>query len=287
MKVYKTERGGRLIWDSYDRLLQAWGVPVEQRDIPGRYGSTHVVCAGEVTNPPLLLFHGVGDNSALMWRCNAAALSKHFRLYAVDVIGGSGKSAPGPAYYQKLDHRIYTGELLDSLELGTAYTAGTSFGCWPAAMAAIAHPQRVKRVVCMAGGIVSKPTDMLVFLPEALLPTAGNTRRLLTKLAVRPQVFLEDPLMMEHWQLLLRHFNNRSMAFHLMHPYTAEELDSLRECTLFLIGDHDPIAYSTQKEKALRDARMNYKILPGAGHGINHELSERVNEEVIGFLLAK
>ncbi len=286
VKVYKSERGAQLLRESYDRLVEAWGVPVEHRELSGRYGTTHVLCAGDAGNPPLLLFHGVGDNSALMWRCNAAALSQRFRLYAVDMIGGSGRSVPGPAYYQKLDHGIFTGELLDGLGLERAFTAGVSFGCWPAAMAAIAHPDRVPRVVCMAGGILSKPTDMLVFLPEALLPTRGNTRRLLRKLAARPEVFLDDPVMWEHWSLLLRHFNNRSMSFHMMHPFTGEELDALRDRALFLIGQHDPIAYSAEKEQALREKHMNYRIVPDAGHGVNHEQPERVHEEIIGFLLS-
>lgn len=287
VKVYRSERGAQRIRDSYDRLVGAWGIPVEERNIAGRYGTTHVLCAGDEANPALLLFHGVGDNSALMWRCNAAALSRRFRLYAVDMIGGSGKSVPGPAYYDKLDHGLYSGELMDSLGLDSTFTAGTSFGCWPAAMAAIAHPDRVKKTICMAGGIVSDPKDMLVFLPEALFPTQGNIRRLLKKLAAQPQIFLDDPLMMEHWGLLLRHFNNRSMAYHLMHPYTGEELDSLRDRTLFLIGNRDPIGYSSRKEQALRDAGMNYKIFPDVGHGINHEISERINQEIINFMLGE
>lgn len=28
-----------------------------------------------------------------------------------------------------------------------------------------------------------------------------------------------------------------------------------------------------------------YKVIPGAGHGINHEQPERVNAEVVSFLL--
>ena len=38
--------------------------------------------AGEASNPSLLLFHGAGDNSALMWLNNAVELSRHYRMQA-------------------------------------------------------------------------------------------------------------------------------------------------------------------------------------------------------------
>lgn len=66
MQRYKTKDGQTLIHESYDKLLDNWNVAYEQQNIMTSYGSTHIVTAGQSTNPTLLLFHGVGDNSAMM-----------------------------------------------------------------------------------------------------------------------------------------------------------------------------------------------------------------------------
>ena len=86
MKVHKSEKAKALIYDTNDRLLSRWNVEKEERDVPGTYGTTRVIICGDDCNPPLVLYHGVGDDSALMWLYNTEALSKHFRIYAVDTI---------------------------------------------------------------------------------------------------------------------------------------------------------------------------------------------------------
>ena len=67
MKVYKSKKKQQEIVRTYDRLLEQWGVEIEELEIDTRYGMTHVVACGKKQNPPLLLFHGVGDDTALMW----------------------------------------------------------------------------------------------------------------------------------------------------------------------------------------------------------------------------
>ncbi|WP_339157947.1 alpha/beta hydrolase [Paenibacillus sp. FSL W8-0186] len=37
--------------------------------------------------------------------------------------------------------------------------------------------------------------------------------------------------------------------------------------------------------RILDEGKFMYKVIPGAGHGINHEQPERVNAEVVSFLL--
>ncbi|CAM3586491.1 hypothetical protein [Marinicrinis lubricantis] len=78
MHRFKSASGMRQIYDSYNRLLEAWNIPVEERDIETSYGKTHLISAGDSQNPPLLLFHGTADNSAMMWIYNAKALAEHF-----------------------------------------------------------------------------------------------------------------------------------------------------------------------------------------------------------------
>ncbi|OKQ00204.1 alpha/beta fold hydrolase [Paenibacillus sp. P46E] len=37
--------------------------------------------------------------------------------------------------------------------------------------------------------------------------------------------------------------------------------------------------------KLLTDGGFHYKVIPDAGHGINHEQPEAVNREIVSFLL--
>lgn len=40
----------------------------------------HIITAGKPENPPLLLFNGTGDHSALMWIFNARVLSASYHV---------------------------------------------------------------------------------------------------------------------------------------------------------------------------------------------------------------
>ena len=86
MKVYRSRQAGLRIRDTYDKLLKEWGCEVKERDITVSYGTTHVIEWGDENSAPLVLFHGVGDDSALMWIYNAEYLGRYFHVYAIDTI---------------------------------------------------------------------------------------------------------------------------------------------------------------------------------------------------------
>jgi pimeloyl-ACP methyl ester carboxylesterase len=292
MKIFKSEAGRQQVWESYDQLVKQWGVEVEETDLETSFGSTHIIRAGSRDLPPLLLFHGVGDNSALMWVYNARELAEHFHLIAVDTIGGPGKSRPNERYKrQGMDHKLWFGELLDGLGVEQAYAAGVSMGCLLVQTLLIAWPDRIKGIVGMAGlpvhpGLKSFSLKaMTVFLPEALFPTENNTRKLLLKMSgANASVFTDNELLMRHYGQLLRHSNKMAMAKHPRKRFTAEEAAILRDRALFLVGDKDRIAYYPGCGQALEELGIPHEILPDTGHGINHEQAEKVNQSMIKFL---
>lgn len=291
MKVFKSESGRQLVWDSYDELVKQWGVEVEETDISTSFGSTHVIQAGSPELPPLLLFHGVGDNSALMWVYNARELAQHFHLIAVDTIGGAGKSLPNDRYWrQGMDHKLWFVELLDGLGLDQAYAAGVSMGSFLAQKLLVSWPGRMKGIVAMAGmpalqsSKVNSLRTMLVFLPEALFPTERNIRKLLLKLSgANYSVFTGNETILRHYGYLLRHFNNMAISKHPIKSFTTEEAAILPGRSLFLVGDKDKIAYTPNCRQVMEELGVRYEILPDTGHGINHEQAELVNLAIIRF----
>ena len=91
--IYKSEEGQRLVEERYWAFLKYWPVAHKQLRVPTCQGETFVVACGEETAPPLLLLHGSATNSA-MWMGDVGSLAEHFRVYAVDLIGEPGLSAP-------------------------------------------------------------------------------------------------------------------------------------------------------------------------------------------------
>lgn len=283
MNLYRTKKAQQLIAASYDRLLDEWGVATDLKDIETTYGSTRVIACGNPEAPPLLLLHGVGDDSALMWIYNAAALAPHFRLYAVDTLGGPGKSVPNRNYNHTFDHSVWLDEVLDGLGLAEVNLAGVSHGGYLVQHYTLVRPERVKKAVALAASVPVRSggrtmlTMMRIFMPQALFPTPNNVHKLLTKLTGdNSAAFTGNPLIVEHFLHLLKGYNNMAMKYHDIASFSETQIGSFRDKVLYLAGNADPFMIRGGKA-ALEAARMNVRFFDGVGHGINHEIAEAIN----------
>ena len=79
--------------DLYEALLARWPAPYTTLDIASRYGGAFVAACGSESALPVALIHGAVSNSA-MWAGDVGEYSRHYRVYAVDLPGEPGKSAP-------------------------------------------------------------------------------------------------------------------------------------------------------------------------------------------------
>jgi pimeloyl-ACP methyl ester carboxylesterase len=290
VKTYRSERARKGILSTYDQLLALWGTPFTEFDVPTSYGSTHIVACGQQENPPLVLFHGVGDDAALMWLYNAAALSRRFRLYAVDTIGGPGKSVAGSAYNRNYDDVAWMDELFAALRLKTASLMGVSNGGYLVQLFTLHRPEKVDKALSLAASVPvgnsGSPikTMMKIFLPEALLPTRRNVRRLIQKLSgANARAFTDNDTVMEHFTWLLKGFNNMAMRYHRVRLFTEDEVSAVRGKVFYLVGLDDRFQ-KLGGAAALKAHGMNARSYPGVGHGINHEIAGEINQTVIGIL---
>ena len=284
---YKTPEGGKLILETYDRLLDAWGIEKKELDVDTSFGKTHIVAAGAPDNPPLLLFHGVGDDTALMWLYNAAALSADFRIYAVDTMGGPGKSEPNELYFKNFSQTGWIDEILNALKLDKACIAGVSNGAYLTMRYTSKRPEKVIKAVCMAGGAGGgSMLRMLKFVPAALFPTQGNIKRLMKKLCgPNTGKLLQNDLIMKHWEYLLKYFNTRSMMYQKMTRITEDDLSVLKDKTLFLLGEADGLSNLSKTVEKLEKNNLRYKVVKDAGHALNHQQPDIINTEMADFLL--
>ena len=88
---------------------------------------------------------------------------------------------------------------------------------------------------------------------------------------------------MEHYRWLLKGFNNMAMRHHKLISFDDDQINVIRGKTLYIAGDEDPFMALGGKELLLH-YKMNAYFLPGAGHGVNHEISELVNQQIIDYL---
>lgn len=290
MKEYRSKKAGDNIIRTYDELLKQWDLPVEELMVPTTYGSTHVIVAGKKDGKPLLMFHGVGDDSALMWIYNAKALGTYFRLYAVDTIGGPGKSVMGEKYDMGYDDVIWIDEIMNYFKLEKASIVGVSHGGYLTQLYTLFRPERIEKAICLASSVAIgesgnyMKTMMKIFLPEALFPTKRNVSKLIRKLSGdHPEVFLDNSVIMEHYTWLIKGFNNMAMRYHRIRVFTEEEVSKIKEKVFYLVGLEDPFQKLGGAE-LLRKHRMNAKFYEGAGHGINHELADEINNIVIQMI---
>lgn len=289
---YKKIEGKQLIYHSYDELLRLWCVDKKELDVDTSFGKTHVITSGRPENPPVILFHGVGDDSAIMWIYNIKELVVHFFVIAIDTIGGPGKSEPNERYFMNFEQSLWIDEILDFFNINKTNIIGVSNGSYIAQYYSIKKPERVNKVICMAGSIITKKSPnpifrmMKVFLPEALFPTKKNVRKLLAKMCgPNYNVFTDNPALFLHWYYLLKYFNNKSMMYHKLTRFTSEEIATLRDKSIFLIGDSDRLVYHPNSIDALTENNLNYQIIEKAGHGINHEQSDIINKIIVHYLV--
>lgn len=287
MKVYRSRKMQQEIIRTYNKLVKQWGIVVEEMDIATPYGMTHIIACGNKNNPPLLLFHGVGDDAALMWIYNAKYLSLYYRVYAVDTIGGPGKSVPGELYNKDFDDVLWIDKILESLSIEKAFFAGVSHGGYLVQVYALSRPERVIKGISISGALSvgnngsPMATMMKIFLPEALFPTQKNVKKLIEKLCgENSAVFTENSDIMEHYTYLLKGFNNMAMGYHKVHTFTEKEVDIIRGKVEFLVGLEDPFEKLGGAD-VIQDNHMCVTFYENAGHGLNHEKADEINRKMV------
>ena len=287
MKVYRSRKMQQEIIRTYNRLVKQWDVVVEEMDIATPYGMTHIIACGNKDNPPLVLFHGVGDDAALMWIYNAKYLSLYYRVYAVDTIGGPGKSVPGELYNKDFDDVLWIDKILEGLSIEQTFLAGVSHGGYLVQVYALSRPERVIKGISISGALSvgnngsPMTTMMKIFLPEALFPTKKNVKKLIEKLCgENSAVFTENNDIMKHYTYLLKGFNNMAMGYHKVHTFTGKEVDIIRDKVEFLVGLEDPFEKLGGAD-AIQENCMCVTFYENAGHGLNHERADEINRKMV------
>lgn len=251
---------------AYDAVMANWPVPAETVDLPGRYGTTRVTSAGPTAAPSLVLLHGYSGTSG-MWYPVVGSLAEEHHVRAVDTMGEPGRSRHTGAALTSMDDLVdWLAETFDLLELPAADLCGQSLGGHLALRFALAHPERVRRLV-----LLDPPLAFVGLSPEFEElgrnrdphPTFENARAMLA-----PGASGSGPAHLEAYLDLLAHGAAHFPAPPVVHPHLPDGLTHLPVPTLVALAGASQVHDSEAAAEAARRAGAHTVILPGAGHGL-------------------
>jgi pimeloyl-ACP methyl ester carboxylesterase len=262
------------------------GIPHKTTYVETRFGSTHVITAGRENGKPVVLWHGLNAN-ATTWVAWIRALEPTYRVYAVDAIGGMGKSAPsrppkkGPVYGH------WAAEALGGLGLRRANMIGASNGSWLIGKLGSVAPEMIASAILMspAGLVRLSMVQALRMIPRVLLrPPAEAARQLVALLS--PPDLPADPFNQEFLELMLASRFRSERAAPLL---SDTELSQLAAPTYLLVGQYEASFNPYRAIKrglSLLPHVITAEIVPGVGHTMVHRQPEWVIARAIGFLEA-
>ncbi|MFD6222006.1 alpha/beta fold hydrolase [Nocardia asteroides] len=263
--IYTSPEGRRAVERRYRDHLDAWPVPRTELRVPTAAGETFVLASGPVDGPPLVLLHGSGANAAT-WRGDIADWSTRYRVYAVDLPGEPGFSAPTRLRLDSDATAAWLDEVLDALGVTGVAMAGMSLGGWTALDYVLRRPGRVTALVLLCpGGLGRHRYGWLV---------RGIALRLLGRHSVRDMaragLGIDGPdaePILDDVELTFRHFRARSVR---LPRFADERLRTVDIPVLVLAGDRDALFDSAQTAERTRAAfpRAQIHLLPGVGHAV-------------------
>ncbi|GAP10060.1 predicted hydrolase [Bellilinea caldifistulae] len=264
----------------------------------------HLYTAGE-EGETIVLLHGGGLDSAwLSWQPVILALSTRFRVIAPDLPGYGKSDTPQIDY--TLDYYIdFVRRLLDQLDVERPTLAGISMGGGIAIGFALAHPQRVNRLVPVdsygiqrkyPGGLWGYYLVRMEWLNRFSWWLLGRNRAL-TRASLQQIMYdpnaLSDDLINEVYEEIRR--PRAGMAFRSFQRHEVLRdgvrtcyLDRLKEIqaeTLFIHGENDrlvPVECAREAHARLPGSRL--EVIPACGHWPQREKPDEFNRILLDFL---
>ena len=268
-RLYRSEQGALRAEAAYRALLARWPVPARHFHVPTRHGDTFIVACGNPGAPPLMLLHGSGGNSA-MWLDEVAIWAPHFEVFAVDVIGEPGLSAPTRLALASDGHAQWLDDVVTALGLARVSVIGASLGGWLALDYAARRPARVERVVLLVPGGIGRqrPSFLLKMIPLALLGAWGRRKALQLTLGATPAGPTAAYCAYRAFLSLVQQVFHRRME--ALPIFTDAALAQLAMPVLALLGARDIVLDSAETQERLERTVAGARVvrLEAAGHGV-------------------
>lgn len=174
--IFRSDQGRQEVLERQQQFIERWPDAVTTTMAPTRHGDTFVVGAGPSQAPPVVLLHGAGFNSAA-WTGDIPTWSTSRRVFAVDVIGEPGRSAPSRPSFDTDAYAVWIDDVMDHLEVDVAGFVGTSLGGWLAIDYAIRRPGRVSGLAALVPAGIGRQRYRALLSAALLMPFGSRGRR--------------------------------------------------------------------------------------------------------------
>ena len=266
-------RESRYAW--YDSMLARWRVPCETLHVPTRHGDTFVIVSGKESAASLILLHGAGSNS-MMWIQDVVEYNRWYRVYAIDLLGEPGKSAPNRPTWSSPVYAEWLEDVLDTFEIRKTTLIGFSQGGWSALKFAVNHSERVQNLVLLSpGGIVpDKLSFVFQALPLSLLGRWGMRR--INRMIVGDHAMSEE--VDDALTMIMMHFKPRVGALPI---FTDDELRRLTMPVLLMMGAKDTLRDAEKIVARMKEhvPHLTAIVIPNGGHALLN-----TPEQILPFL---
>jgi pimeloyl-ACP methyl ester carboxylesterase len=250
-----------VIHERYRALLGQWPVASEQLTVPTRLGETFLVASGQAEASPLMLLHGSSATSA-MWLGEVVSYAQSHRVYAVDIPGEPGLSAPTRPPLASSAYADWLGDVLDALGIARVRLVGISLGGWLAADFSTRQPGRVERLALLSPSGFGRQKVGIALLTVFLLPLGRYGRELSMRLVLGTN---PPPAIAEFVLLIHKDFRARRESVPVL---SDEALTSLTMPVLAIVGGRDALLDSAGTQRRLSRHALDATVIliPEAGH---------------------
>ena len=244
----------------------------------------------------ILLLHGV-FSSLHTFNKWSEHLCKYYRVIRIDL---PGFGLTGPSIDNEYGMDLYIGyirKFMDNLGIDKFHIGGNSLGGWIAWEFAVAHEERINKMVLVnAAGYVSGGNYPLPFViaQTPVLRQVFNyeivpkvvVRRFLRQV-IKDQYVVTDHLVDRYYDIIHREGNLEAFS-RIANSKFIQNTNALRNIetpTLVLWGDEDAWISYHDAEKFKNDLKnVTVKIYKGVGHIPMEEIPELTANDVLNFL---
>ncbi|MCI9845844.1 alpha/beta fold hydrolase [Flavobacterium pectinovorum] len=283
--VFQTKKEKQSYLNSYDKALKLWDIPYAEENIKTSFGTAHVIVAGTKNGKDLVLLHGM-DASSTMWYPNIKVLAKNHRIYAIDFLIEPGKSSLTAKSLSKEDIVAWYNEIFAHYKLKKFNIIGASRGGWITTLLAVQKENSIDKIVLLSPAQTFKFIDKVGKTSSALMlklfPSEKRFGKTLKTFSTHPEKI--SPVYKRQFYLANKYAKSNSSMLKMM-PFSNEELKSIKNPVLVLIGDKDVINSEESLEKVKEFLpNSKTKIIKDAGHFLSIDQTKIVNDAMVDFL---
>jgi pimeloyl-ACP methyl ester carboxylesterase len=276
-----------------------WNPSLSPRTIQIKGHAIFYVVKGE--GDPLLLIHGYGAGS-WVWEKQMDILSRHYKVYALDIIGYGFSDRPRIEYTPETYIHLLR-DFMDGLEIEKATLIGNSMGggiAW--AMAAL-FPERVEKLIlidCVPPDVLNQVKNEsfrtlaivkdIPFLPYLVIGSRNKSsiKRILQE-CLFDRRFITPALLNRQWELIRFKGSTWVLYSTLKHAKDASRMEGylslIDHPTLLIWGEQDlvfPPSVGEDLHRAIKGSKFH--LVKKSGHIPMWETPEEVNRVMLDFL---